>query len=257
MELFVLGLVLGVGGAKRKAVTKAVAKGYMAVTEKTRTVTSAMREDMRDAVEEARAESDHNDEMPVSTEEVDEEFVALHEETISPDSGAASNPAVGAIGATGKSRGSLLKSLARGYVKVTEHARLGAAGLREEMRDAIEEARYEREQAGLHVETATAKTEVSIDGDPVEVLEAENAGPAEADSVEKVTELSGNQNSRRRTSQATVTTVTTVAPTKATKAVKTTTQAAGRTSTSKRSRNSAASVDVLLEAAEIAAEAAL
>ena len=54
MELLILGLALGVGAAKRKEVTKAVVKGYMTVSEKTREVTAHLKEDMRDAVEEAQ-----------------------------------------------------------------------------------------------------------------------------------------------------------------------------------------------------------
>jgi hypothetical protein len=145
MELFVLGLVFGVGAAKRKAVTKAVAKGYMAVTDRTKSAASALREDMRDAIEEARYEREVNDEAQEGDAGAqDVEAVALHEETLDLP---AAVPA-----AEAKPKGSIMKSLVRGYVAMTDKTRQAAAGLREEVRDAIEEARYEREQAALRAE---------------------------------------------------------------------------------------------------------
>src|SRR5580658_9712183 len=79
MELFVLGLVFGAATAQGKAVTKAVAKGYMAVSEKTKEVVSTLREDMRGAIDEARTERDQDETEPEATGH-DAEALALQEE---------------------------------------------------------------------------------------------------------------------------------------------------------------------------------
>src|SRR5580700_9409504 len=79
MELFVLGLVFGAATAQGKAVTKAVAKGYMAVSDKTREVVSTLREDMRGAIEEARVERDQ-DEPEAEPAGHEAEALALREE---------------------------------------------------------------------------------------------------------------------------------------------------------------------------------
>jgi hypothetical protein len=158
-------------------VTKSVAKSYMAVTDKTKTVTTAIREDMRDAVEEARTEADRDmvalDAVPGIPEgEIDAEYVALHEETISTPVTVGNGSAEVEPAAEAKPRGSLFKSLAKSYVAVTEKTRSAAAGLREEVRDAIEEARYEREQAALRAQQTGAELEASVDAVAVETPEA-------------------------------------------------------------------------------------
>ncbi len=49
-----LGVVIGALAGKGKGVVKSLAKGYLAVEEKAMAVTGSLREDIRDAVEEAR-----------------------------------------------------------------------------------------------------------------------------------------------------------------------------------------------------------
>jgi len=63
-------LVLGVGfalgalaGSRGKTVMRSTAKGYLTLTEKSREWTANMREDFRDAVEEARYEHEHEAEL--------------------------------------------------------------------------------------------------------------------------------------------------------------------------------------------------
>jgi|SwirhisoilCB3_FD_contig_101_358892_length_728_multi_1_in_0_out_0_1 hypothetical protein len=63
----------------------------------------------------------------------------------------------GLVGSRGKG---LVRSAAKGYLVVEEKTREWTANMREDMRDAIEEARYEREQeAALHDEDAYEERE--------------------------------------------------------------------------------------------------
>jgi hypothetical protein len=58
-EWLVLGIGVAIGalfGARGKTVVRSTAKGFMALEEKTRELTANVREDFRDAVEEARYE---------------------------------------------------------------------------------------------------------------------------------------------------------------------------------------------------------
>jgi hypothetical protein len=60
MELFVLGLAVGAAGGliagKGKKLVKAAAKGYLVISDGAKSVGANLREDFRDAVEEARYE---------------------------------------------------------------------------------------------------------------------------------------------------------------------------------------------------------
>jgi hypothetical protein len=62
MEIFILGLAVGAAGSlvtgtkTGKKLIKSSAKGWMAMTERTKGMTANLREDFRDAVEEARYE---------------------------------------------------------------------------------------------------------------------------------------------------------------------------------------------------------
>jgi hypothetical protein len=150
MELFVIGLVFGAATAQGKAVTKAVAKGYMAVSEKTREVVSTLREDMRGAIDEARVERDQ-DETDQEIAGHDAEALALREETtpipVVASAASASAEASPAPAAKAKQTPTVMKSLAKRYMLMTEKTRDAVSGIRENVRDAIEEARYERELA--------------------------------------------------------------------------------------------------------------
>lgn len=172
MELLIIGIVLGVGASKTKAVTKAVAKGYMTLADKTKSTADGLREDMRDAIEEVRTEQDENA-LIVSDRDPATETLALQEAATHPSGDTVSSsastthsleampmdipvsvPATGAAASTSvvvssqnKKPGiNIMKSLAKGYIAVTEKTRNATASFREDMRDAIEEARYERSQ---------------------------------------------------------------------------------------------------------------
>ncbi len=55
LGLFLLGVGVGaVAGTRGKDLLKSAAKGYLALEEKTKALTADMREDVRDAIEEAR-----------------------------------------------------------------------------------------------------------------------------------------------------------------------------------------------------------
>ena len=63
-EWLILGVGLLVGGlfgSKSKGIVKTAAKGYLVVGEKAKTVTANMREDFRDALEEARYEQEQEE----------------------------------------------------------------------------------------------------------------------------------------------------------------------------------------------------
>jgi hypothetical protein len=265
MELFVLGLVFGVGAAKRKAVTKAVAKSYMAVTEKTKTVADTLREDMRDAVAEARFQEDQNaadlDQAPgIHEGEFHEEWIALHEETAAAPAVAGSDSAAAEPIAEAKPRGSLLKSLAKSYVAVSEKTRHAAAGLREEMRDAIEEARYEREQAALRAQQVTTEPEISVDAVAVETAEEETV-VATAAPVKPVEEPRVKRKYTRATpSEAPASTAQTKqaakAPAQSAKGIPGP-KPGRRKAAPEESRNQATIEEGLLEVAEVVAEIAL
>lgn len=163
MELLILGLALGVGAAKRKEVTKAVVKGYMTISEKTREVTAHLKEDMRDAVEEARYEQDLLvSEAPAAEMDTSTERVVLHEEAAAADAVhvTAASVAAASVEAGRKVQTGLFKGLAKSYLAMTEKTRSTVAQMREEMRDAVEEARFEREHD-------TAKAETVVTADPI------------------------------------------------------------------------------------------
>lgn len=152
MELLVLGLLVGAGAAKRKEVTKALAKGYMAVAE----TSTHLREDMQAAIEEARVERDHESAHPDLSDSVSydtsEDMLALQDEAASghaaPARLKADEPAA-EPNRMGKPKPSLniFKSVAKSCLSVVEMGRSATAHVREDIRDAVEEARYEREQA--------------------------------------------------------------------------------------------------------------
>jgi len=161
MELFVLGLVFGAATAQGKAVTKAVAKGYMAVSDKTREVVSTLREDMRGAIEEARTERDL-DESDSEVAGHDAEELALREETaqiepIQRNVTTSTETSAAASTVTAKQSPTVMKSIAKKYMAMTEKTRDAVAGIRENVRDAIEEARYERELAAQRAAQAEAE----------------------------------------------------------------------------------------------------
>jgi hypothetical protein len=71
LEWLVLGIGLLVGGlvgSKGKGMVKSAAKGYLVVGEKARVFTSNLREDFRDAIEEARYEQEQEDAIRESAE---------------------------------------------------------------------------------------------------------------------------------------------------------------------------------------------
>ena len=179
MELFVLGLVFGAATAQGKAVTKAVAKGYLTVSDKTREVVSTLREDMRGAIEEARTEREQ-DESESDIAVHDAEVLALREEASPVDLKpkqpvAATRPLASATGSTAtavptssvaaKQSPTVMKSLAKKYMAMTEKTRDAVSGIRENVRDAIEEARYERELAAQR--TNHAESEAAAPADEV------------------------------------------------------------------------------------------
>lgn len=88
MELRLFPLLIGfaVGamtGTRGKGVVKSMAKAYLAMEEKTRQMTANLREDMRDAVEEARYER----EQEAALREQAAAGAALHEdEEVTPES---------------------------------------------------------------------------------------------------------------------------------------------------------------------------
>ena len=162
MELLLLGLVVGVGAAKRKEVTKAVYKSYMAVSEKTKEVTSNLKEDMRDAVEEARREQDieiladasyvdiHNNQHDVS------QNVVVNNE-VPPKGEPSHQDGHDTTGNNGhKAPTNMLKGLAKSMLAVSDRTRSTMAHMREEMRDAIEEARFEHEQKAMNAEVVSS-----------------------------------------------------------------------------------------------------
>jgi hypothetical protein len=163
MELLVLGVLLGAGAARRKEVTKALAKGYMAVAE-----TSAhLREDMRAAIKEAQIEQDREPPYPeTSGLDASEEMLALQEEADSgPPAAKAIKPAVKPDSTDQpKPARSLLKSVARGFLEVAEKTRSATAHVREDLRDAVEEARYEREQAASRRAARSVPEETIVPG---------------------------------------------------------------------------------------------
>ena len=64
IEWLVLGLGLvigGVFGSKGKGIVKSAAKGYLVVGEKAKVISANLREDFRDAVEEARYEREQEE----------------------------------------------------------------------------------------------------------------------------------------------------------------------------------------------------
>jgi len=77
-EWLLLGVGVAIGsifsGSRGKSVVRSAAKGYLVVEEKTREWTANMREDFRDAVEEARYERDQQlNQQDLEDEEEDEE----------------------------------------------------------------------------------------------------------------------------------------------------------------------------------------
>jgi hypothetical protein len=64
----------------------------------------------------------------------------------------------GLVGAGGKR---VMKPLAKGYMAVTDRAKEWGANLREDLRDTIEEARYEREREAALDEEAEAAEETA------------------------------------------------------------------------------------------------
>lgn len=180
MELLILGMLIGVGAARRKSLTKALAKGYMALEE----TTTHLRADMKDAIEEAKAEQEKEQTEPDKTDlAANAEIVSLHEEAATGYTGTAPILTIQETGRTSDSYSetyveptpkaeaessstqkplvSLFKGVARGILAVTDATRSAAAHMREDMRDAVEEARYEREQDAVK-RTDTAVSEPSL-----------------------------------------------------------------------------------------------
>jgi hypothetical protein len=274
MELFVLGLVFGAATAQGKAVTKAVAKGYMAVSEKTREVVSTLREDMRGAIDEARVERDQDEAEPEATGH-DAEALALQEETAPTVTIASATTvppaATPSSTAQPKQTPAVMKSLAKRYMVMTEKTREAVSGIRENVRDAIEEARYERELAAQRAaQQAESDAAIKIN------VEANNEEAKQEPAVEPVVEAAPRQKraytprSTRTTADAVKTVTDTPKPARSkrtkTSAVKAAAvapaPAAPVAAPAKRGRprkTSAAPTsnahDALLEVAEIAADA--
>ena len=188
MELLVLGMLIGAGAARRKSVTKAFAKGYLALAE----TSGHLKQDLHEAISEARAEQELDiANEPIGVGASDIEVAALHEEadgdhhdeettqtSLSEITGlTASKPGV-RHGLNGdglhphasqnesvseehsvkehqepletehrKATVSMLKGMAKGFLRVADITRGAAARVREDMKDAVEEAKYEREVA--------------------------------------------------------------------------------------------------------------
>src|SRR5262245_50118286 len=71
MELFLLGVVVGVVGAKGKRILKPIARGYLELTDRAREIAAEMRENFEDALAEARYEREQEsaaDERGISSE---------------------------------------------------------------------------------------------------------------------------------------------------------------------------------------------
>ena len=190
MELLILGMLIGVGAAKRKSVTKALAKGYMALEE----TTTHLRADMQDAIEEARSEQEKERNEPDTTDHTaNAEMVSLHEEAATgymgtapiltiQDTGRMSGsttetivePTPKAVSeSTQKPLASFFKGVARGIMSVTDATRSAAAHMREDMRDAVEEARYEREQETAKRASTVTTEEPSLFTDTSAAVEPE------------------------------------------------------------------------------------
>lgn len=87
-EWLILGIGLAVGslvGSRGKGLVRTAAKGYLTVEEKAKQMTANMREDFRDAVEEARYERDQEIEMREAAAngdldgELDDEYIIVEE----------------------------------------------------------------------------------------------------------------------------------------------------------------------------------
>src|SRR5690349_13088017 len=74
MELFLLGVVVGVVGAKGKRILKPLARGYLEVAERAREYGAELRENFEDALAEARYEREQ--EAVAAQREGDEETPA-------------------------------------------------------------------------------------------------------------------------------------------------------------------------------------
>jgi ribosome recycling factor len=266
MELFVLGLVFGAATAQGKAVTKAVAKGYMAVSEKTRETVSTLREDMREAIDEARTERDKDDSEPLVSNH-DSEALALMEETVPINLVESAPPVAAPVAAVSKPKQSpmVMKSLAKRYLAMTEKTRDAVSGIRENVRDAIEEARYERELAAQRAAKAEADATPTIDAevDTVTIAETkQTAAPTaktkiasgrstrtKAPSAVAISDAPGARSTRTKT--AAIRTATETAPPDKPAAVN------GKPTRSKKSAGTAkvSPTEALLEVAEIAADA--
>ena len=75
LELFPLVVGLAIGGlfgARGKSIMKPIAKGYLALSDRIREMTANMREDMRDAVEEARYERERDAALDEEAESAEE-----------------------------------------------------------------------------------------------------------------------------------------------------------------------------------------
>ena len=184
MELLILGVLLGAGAARRKAVTKAVAKGYLALAE----TSSHMRQDLNDAISEAKADqvreaanidleegdldgapmSDNDDltsdyAVTVPTLTVIETFRTAGDVN---DLGLDTEYKYSAIDVDDtakdhKASRLMLKGVAKGFMKLADLTRSAATHVREDLRDAVEEAKYEREQEACKKE-ATVAEEVDL-----------------------------------------------------------------------------------------------
>lgn len=265
-----MGLIFGAGTAKGKAITKAVAKGYMAVSEKTTDVMSRMREDMRDAVEEARYEREQEETAYHADDpDHDAEAVALQEEAASGEAAhrvaGPMSPAVAApiaaepaavSTATGKVKSSpkVIKSLARGYMTVSEKTRDAMSGLRENMRDAIEEARYERERAAQRAAQTDANSSDEVESATAATATAtiqKEATPAEASA--KTAKPRARRAAPAGTKSVTIKSATVSRPSGKKPAKESTSEAHSAPKSGHGPEHSSA--ETLLEVAEIAAEA--
>ena len=177
MELLVLGVLIGAGAARRKSVTKAMAKGYLAMAE----TSSHLRQDLNDAILEARADQ-AREAAAIELEAIDSQCdVMLDQNEMNADY-VVSTPTLTVVEniitggdpnnldmeatcadldaectqAGQRASVQLMKGVAKGFMKIADITRNAATHVREDMRDAMEEARYEREQSASKKENTLA-----------------------------------------------------------------------------------------------------
>ncbi len=214
MELLVLGVLIGAGAARRKAVTKAMAKGYLAIAE----TSTHLRQDFNDAIIEAKADQ-ARDASFASEEALDnEDEIAPRHELEFPDY-VLSTPTLTVID-TFRTAGDaddlhaetpladdrldeetkdtktsvlLFKGVAKSFLKIAEITRSAASTMREDLRDAVEEAKYERELAAAKkdefvvVVEETCVSAVVVEPEPI-VIETIVVAPVERNGAAKTSQ---------------------------------------------------------------------